>query len=131
MNYKKLFGYGAVVWATAYIVATALMVYGVFDNVIAKSILVLIVAGAAYLAGRGLSLDSAVSILKYSAVWLIMAVILDAIITVPFTGWGLFTQWNIWAGYAVILLVPLAGSSKGDTPQSSTPSAPPPIQPAV
>ncbi len=128
MNYKKLFGYGAAVWATAFIISTALMIYGMFNNVIAKAVLVLIVAGAVYLAGRGLNLDSVVSILKYSAVWFLMAVILDAIITVPFTGWGLFTQWNIWLGYAVILLVPLAGAIGGKTVQSSVQ---PPIQPSV
>jgi len=112
MNYKKLFGYGVAVWATAYIVATVLMIYGLFDNVIAKAILVLIVASAAYLAGRNINSDSIISVLKYSVVWLIMALILDAIITVPFTGWGLFTQWNVWVGYAVILLVPLFAIKK-------------------
>lgn len=127
MNYKKLFGYGAAVWAVAYIAATALMVYGMFDNVIAKAVLVLIVAGAAYLAGRGLNLGSALSILKYSAAWLIMAIILDTILTVPFAGWGLFTQWNIWLGYAVILLAPLAGFSRGNA--SHSPISP--IQPSV
>lgn len=128
MNYKKIFGYGAAVWATAYITATVLMVYGMFDNVMAKAILVLIVAGAAYLAGRSLNLDSIISILKYSVVWLIMAAILDTVITVPFAGWGLFTQWNIWLGYTAILLMPLAGISKGQMSQSSTQ---PPIQSSI
>jgi hypothetical protein len=28
-------------------------------------------------------------------------------VTVPFTGWGIFAEWNVWLGYFFVLTAPL------------------------
>lgn len=112
MNYKKLFGFGALIWVVAYIVATGFVAYGKSHSITAGVVVVIAVAIAAFLAGRNLGLGARKEIIKYSAGWVIIGLILDAIFTVPFTGWALFKTWDIWLGYLLILSAPLLAIKK-------------------
>jgi hypothetical protein len=51
--------------------------------------------------------QSYADMLRHSALWLAIAVLLDILITVPFAGWQIFAQWNVWLGLALILTAPL------------------------
>lgn len=44
--------------------------------------------------------------LKFGAVWVVILVILDLILTVPFTGSGYFSDWRSYVPYVLTLAVP-------------------------
>jgi hypothetical protein len=77
------------------------------DSVAAKIIVPLAVGVAAFFAGRNLRLKSVSETLKYSATWIVIGILLDMVVTVPFTGWGIFAQWNVWLGYFLVLTAPI------------------------
>ncbi|MBU0540055.1 hypothetical protein KKF59_02480 [Patescibacteria group bacterium] len=112
MNYTKLFGYGVAIWAAAYLTATIFVAYKSMETLIAQIVVAVVGALAAYIAGRKLAAKNAGAILKYSIPWVLIAVVLDMVLTVPFTGWGFFSTWSLWIGYALIALVPLAAIKK-------------------
>jgi len=113
MNYTKLFGWGALIWVVAYIIATAFVAYGIGEGLVMSGVIIVAVALAAYFAGRNVAAPSAGEMLKYSLGWVIIGLVLDGVLTVPFTGWEIFMSWEIWVGYAAILLVPLLSVNKG------------------
>src|SRR3989338_4014069 len=106
MDYKKLV-YGVAIWAVVYLLATGFYVYKVIDTFWAKPALVVIVAVLAAWAGTKLNQPSLSKALVYSISWVVTAVVLDIILTVPFTGWKIFSQWDVLVSYALIIVIPL------------------------
>ena len=106
MDYKKLV-YGVAIWAVVYLLATGFYVYKVIDTFWAKPALVVIVAVLAAWAGTKLNQPSLSKALVYSISWVVIAVVLDIILTVPFTGWKIFSQWDVLVSYALIIVIPL------------------------
>jgi hypothetical protein len=102
-----LLGWGITIYAIMFLVWSAFVTYGFVEGVAPRLLgfLVLLVVGAT--AGRSLRVRSWRDILPYSFVWGIMMFILDAIMTVPFTGWYIYSDWNVWIGYALVVLAPL------------------------
>jgi len=107
MNYKKLIGFGALIWGIAFITMTAFIAYQLGNSILSTVGLWIVVAIAAYLCGRNLQLISRAQALKYGASWVVIGLILDSFFTVPFTGWTIFGAWEVWLGYILILAVPL------------------------
>jgi len=107
MNYKKLIGFGVMIWAVAFLVMAGLIAYQLGNSIIAAVITWIAVAVAAYLCGRNLALNSKAQMLKYSVSWVIIGLILDALFTVPFTGWTIFQSWEVWIGYVLVIAAPL------------------------
>ncbi|PIR44102.1 hypothetical protein COV23_01705 [Candidatus Wolfebacteria bacterium CG10_big_fil_rev_8_21_14_0_10_31_9] len=112
MDYKKLFGYGVLIWAVVYLVATAFVGYKLSGMLWTQIVLVIISAVFSYFLAKNLSANLVVGMLKYSFSWMIMTIILSIIFTVPFTGWIVFNSWDMWASFLVILLVPLVAVKK-------------------
>lgn len=112
MNYKKLFGFGILIWAAVYLVASAFVAYKAMDQLWARIVVELALIVAAYLAARNLSLGSVKEIAKYSVSWAVIAVVLDLLLTVPFAGWEIFSQWDIYLGYLLIIVVPFFAAKK-------------------
>lgn len=106
MNYKKLIGFGVLIWVTAFVVASLFVALNKIDTIAAKIIVPLAVGIAAFFTAKNLNLDSARNAFKYSVAWIIIGLLLDIILTTPFTGWGIFIEWNVWLGYFLILIVP-------------------------
>ena len=50
--------------------------------------------------------------LKYGAVWVVILVILDIILTVPFAGQDYFSDWRSYVPYALTLLIPTVLAKK-------------------
>ena len=50
--------------------------------------------------------------LKFGAVWVVVLVILDLILTVPFTGAGYFSDWRSYVPYVLTLIIPTVLSKK-------------------
>lgn len=107
MNYKKLFGWGILFYVVAFLIMSGFIAYGAGTSFMAKISTIIAVAIVVFFAGRNLNESSAGGILKYSISWVIIVAILDVLFTVRFTGWGIFSLWNIWLGYVIILLLPL------------------------
>ncbi len=107
MNYKKLIGFGILLWMVAFISASVFIGAKAIDSIIAKITVPLAVGTVALFPGNSLKLNSVSETLKYSIDWVAIGVLLDIAVTVPFTGWGIFAQWNIWLGYCLVLIAPI------------------------
>jgi hypothetical protein len=111
MNYKKLFGYGVLIWAAAYLVASAFVAYKVPSFWTNFGIAAAAVIAAGW-AGRKLHETSAGKVFRYSIGWVAIGVLLDVALTTPFTGWGIFSSWSYWLGYLLIAVVPIFTNKK-------------------
>ncbi len=115
MNIIKLIGFGALIWAVAFVVISGFIAFDVgAESTLVKASTLLALVLITLLLAKNLGVGSAKEMLQYSIVWLIIVLILDMVVCVRFTGWELLTQWNVIVGYLVILLVPLlvAGGAK-------------------
>lgn len=124
MNYKKLIGWGVAAYAAAFLVISGFIAYKMGDSIYAQIVAMVAVAAVVYFGGRSLGASSAMGVLKYSLGWVIIVAILDALFTVPFTGWEYFMSWEAWLGYAIILLVPLCGMKKDQALQTNVQQPP-------
>ena len=107
MNYKKLIGFGILLWIIAFVIASVFVGAKAIDSIVAKITVPIVVGIAAFFVGKNLKLKSISETLKYSATWIVIGVLLDMAVTVPFTGWGIFAEWNVWLGYFFVLTAPL------------------------
>lgn len=116
MNYTKFIGFGILIWVVAYLVATLFVAYGAGDTLAAQITIILAVVVAAYVAATQVGEHSVFGMLRYSIGWVVIGLLLDALLTVPFTGWVIFAGWQLWTGYVLVALVPLlAAKQKGVT----------------
>lgn len=106
MKYSSLFGWGIVIYAVIFLVWNGLLLYGVTGN-LSRITLLLTLVVLATIAGRSLRLSSPKDILSYSLAWMVIVALLDALFSVPSAGWQLYTDWNVWVGYLLVLTVPL------------------------
>ena len=110
MNYKKLFGYGILIYVALFVYWSALIAYGAEQGIISQIVSLIIIAALACFAGHKLETKSVNKIIRYSVGWTVIVALLDVLFTVPFTGWEVFNEWSVWVGYAIILLIPLCVS---------------------
>src|SRR3989344_1643213 len=90
-QWGRLAGWGITIYAIMYFVWSVFGLHG-------------FVAG---IAGRSLHLKRWEDVLPYTMGWTLIAIVLDALVSIPVAGWGMYTDWNIWVGYALLLFVPL------------------------
>ena len=113
-------GWGIVIYAIMYLAANALLIYGVsggMPGIVARLIILICVA---LVAGRALQLASWKDILPYSFGWALIVMGLDALLTLPLTGAAVYSNWNIWIGYALVVLLPLLAPSSRIVHESPT-----------
>lgn len=108
MRYGALLCWGVVIYAVLQLLWSGFLIYGVSKGILPHTIEFLMLILLALVAGRSLHFKSWKDVLPYSLVWAAQAAVLDAIYSVPFAGWSLYAQWGVWAGYAVLVIVPLA-----------------------
>lgn len=107
MRYGALFGWGIVIYAIMSLAWSGLVVYGLAGTLISRVIILCVLIIVTSVAGRSLHFHSWKDILPYSALWAVMMGLLDAFYTVPYSGWPLYSDWNLWVGYALVAVVPL------------------------
>jgi len=120
MKYLMRLGWGIVIYAIMYVASNALLIYGVsggISGIIARLVILIVVA---LIAGRSLQLMSWKDILPYSFGWALIAIGLDAILTLPLSGAGMYSNWNIWIGYTLVVLLPLLAPSSRIIHESPT-----------
>ncbi len=107
MKYGLLFGWGIGIYATMFLLWSSFVTYGFINGAgprVAGLIALLVISVCA---GRSLRAHSWRDILPYSVSWGIMTALLDAVVSVPLTGWQLYADWNVWVGYLLVALLPL------------------------
>lgn len=107
MKFARLFGWGIVVYALLYLLIASLSLYGLYPGALSRVCTIIVLASVLLIAGISLRASTVKDILPYSIVWMLEVAALDALLSVPFTGWGIYLNWNLWVGYALVVLVPL------------------------
>ena len=107
MNLRVLLGWGIAMYAVLYLVWSGLVIHGLSGSILARLIALVTLFVVATIATRSLRLLSERDVLPYAIGWVIVAALMDAIFAVPTAGWGLYADWNVWVGYALLFIVPL------------------------
>jgi len=107
MKYGALLGWGIVIYAIMSLVWSGLVMYNMADSFLSLAVRLCVLIFIALVAGRSLRCHSWQDVLPYSAFWAATMVVLDAVYTVPFSGWALYSDWRLWLGYALVALIPL------------------------
>ena len=102
-----LFGWGAVIYAVMFLAWSAFVTYGFVEGLAPRVLGLVILVALAVIAGHSLRAHSWHDILPYSVCWGIIIAVFDILMSVPFGGWQIFFDWNVWFGYGVVVFAPL------------------------
>lgn len=103
MNYTKAIGYGLLIWVVMFAVVSAFLPY--YNQAWMKVVLVVVVALISYACATRLRLKSYAAAIDYGVVWVLVAVLLEVLVTQRFNPL-IFTEWSLWVGYAATLIAP-------------------------
>ena len=106
MRYGILFGWGIVMYAVQFLVATILTIHPV-QVPFHIAILILTLVCTSVAGGRLLGFARSADILPYSIVWLLIVIGVDAVVTFPFSGWSMYANWQLWSNYILTAIMPL------------------------
>jgi hypothetical protein len=106
MKLHVLLGWGIVIYAVLALVWSGLVLHGMSGNILARCIVLAALVVTTAIATRMLRLNSERDIAPYAFGWVIVAIALDAVFAVPTAGWGMYSDWNLWVGYIILLAVP-------------------------
>jgi len=107
MRFGTLLGWGIVIYAIMSLASSLFVVYGIAGTFIARLLGLLVLILVLTIAGRSLRRQHWIDVLPYSIGWAILAALLDAVYVVPFGGWAMYGDWNLWVGYVLVVIVPL------------------------
>jgi hypothetical protein len=113
----KIIGYGAIIWAIAFIVACIFVGFKVSSQVLTQGVTTLAVLIVAFLLAENLKISEMKTAAISGFLWMVTGAALDALITTRFTGWSFFCRWEMWLGYLFIFLVPLVVAYKNGKPK--------------
>lgn len=107
-NWYKAIGFGVVIWLVMFALISALVGFDITTDTLWIGIGTAAVAGiASYIAALFTKVENMWLALAYGASWVVVGVALDLLISMRFNA-DIFTQWQYWLGYALVLLAPLA-----------------------
>jgi peptidoglycan/LPS O-acetylase OafA/YrhL len=111
INWKKALGYGLLFYLIVYVVATAFVAYKINTQTdpFAWAAMMAVSLITGYVLSLRLDIKNYTEGLMYGLVWVVLTLVLDVILTLPFTGIGFFQSWQTLIGFVVTLLIP-AGS---------------------
>ncbi len=107
MKFGALLGWGIVIYAVMSLAWSGLVIYGLAGTLVSRILVLCVLIIVTSIAGRSLRYHSWKDILPYSAFWAVMMGLFDGVYTVPFAGWAIYGDWNLWVGYALVAVVPL------------------------
>ena len=107
MKLGSLLGWGIVIYAILSLAWSGFVTYGISSGIAGRVFEFVILLIICLIAGRALKFKMWKDILPYSIVWAIVVAGLDAIYSVPSQGWGFYSAWYVWAGYALVVVLPL------------------------
>lgn len=103
----KSLGWGVTIYALMYLLWSGLVMYGLSFGIISLVVRLLALALITTIAARALRMMHRFDLLPYTIGWAVVAIALDALFLVPFSGWALYAEWSVWAGYALVAILPL------------------------
>jgi hypothetical protein len=107
MRFAAMLGWGIAIYAIVFLTWSGLVIHGFTGSPLSQVIVLGALIAVAIIGGRSLGFRSWKDILPYSFSWMVIVALLDAVYAVPYAGWGLYLDWNIWVGYLLVLVVPL------------------------
>lgn len=108
MDITRALGWGVVIYAIMYLAWSGFVIYGFSLGIVSLIARFSILALITIIAARAMHLSDTKDLIGNALVWAAVAVGLDMVFLVPFSGWALFASWSVWAGYALIVVFPLA-----------------------
>jgi hypothetical protein len=108
MHLSRALGWGVVIYAIMYLAWSGLVIYGLSLGIVSLFARLAVLALITIVATRAMHLSDTKDIVGNALVWAVVAIGLDMVFLVPFSGWELFASWSVWAGYALIVVFPLA-----------------------
>ncbi|MBP9757496.1 MAG: hypothetical protein KBD06_02760 [Candidatus Pacebacteria bacterium] len=106
MHLRPLLGWGIVIYAVLHLVWSGFVAYGLSANILAHIAMIATLVVLAVIATRSLRLLSERDVIPYAIGWALIAMVLDAVVIVPLSGWVVFSDLNVWVGYGLLLAVP-------------------------
>ena len=108
MKYIARLWWGIAIYAIMYLTWNGFALYGFTSGIAPRLCELVALIIICTIAGRSIKFNSWKDILPYSLFWALTAFALDIIFTVPLSGTMMYGSPNIWIGYALVLLLPLA-----------------------
>jgi len=105
-------GWGIVIYAVLYLLWSGLVVYGFAAGYLSLAVRLLALALLTTVAARSFHFSNWRDLAPYTLSWAAIAILLDAVFLVPFSGWGLYAEWSVWVGYALVAILPILTSRK-------------------
>lgn len=107
LNLGKLLGWGITIYAIMFLLWSLFVTYGFVQGVLPRLLGFVVLVLTTVIAGRSLHAQAWRDILPYSLSWGVMMAIFDAVLSVPFAGWQMYLDWQLWFGYAIVVVAPL------------------------
>ncbi|MEY4747090.1 MAG: hypothetical protein RLZZ416_139 [Candidatus Parcubacteria bacterium] len=107
MRFGATVGWGVVIYAIMALSWSLMSTYSISGTLLSRILELVVLVVTTTIAGRSLHLHAWRDILPYSIAWTAVAFVIDALLNVPLIGWQLFADWNVWIGYALVVVVPL------------------------
>lgn len=123
MQLKLVFGWAVAIYAVVFLAWSGFLAYGLGGTLFARlgSLAALVIVTT--VAARSIGRQTWQEMLPYSAAWAGVIAVLDGLYTAPFTGLAVYADINVWIGYALVVLVPLASAKNARTLFSKEPHA--------
>lgn len=106
MDFKKAIGFGVLIWILMFVVVSIFIGFNIYDKAIVKILTAIIGGIIVFIIAGKVKLETKNIALSYGIMWVLTGIILDAIITMRFNS-KIFSDWSLWLGYVLVLLVPL------------------------
>ncbi len=107
MKYGALLGWGIVIYAIVFLAWSCLVMYGFVEGVVPRIIGLGALIGTAAIATGTLRLMNWRDVMPYAVSWTVVVILMDAALSVPFAGFSIYRDINIWIGYALVFVTPI------------------------
>ena len=107
MKLGALVGWGIAIYAVVFLAWSLLVIHGYVEGMLPRLFLALTLVVIATIAGRALRFRHWYDVLPYSIGWALMAALFDLLCAVPVSGLAIYSDWNIWVGYSLLITIPL------------------------
>lgn len=107
MKWGLLLGWGIAIYAVVFLVWSMLVIHGIIEGLLPHIVLDITLVLTLVFATKSLRAHRWYDVLPYSIGWLLITFLFDMSCAVPVSGWGIWSDGNIWVGYLLLFFVPL------------------------
>lgn len=108
LDWKKLILYPLAIYAVIFLFISALIGFKIDQTAgwVTVATLAISIIGL-YIASRAAKIDSMKNAVILGLVWVVVMIVLDLILTMPFTGVAYFKAWTTYLAYAITFIMPV------------------------